>query len=370
MKSINYFLKKFGHKTFEEFPFNEVDSLIFCQISYLNLQPFVHSIDEKKDPAPYQQIFKKENICALCTHTLEERKNKKLLSYFLNAKRYQEMKIGYYCKHLNEKQVIQFSAVTFFFPKFIYVAYEGTDTTLIGWKEDFNLALLRKIPAQQDAHHYLMEIKNLTNLPMYIGGHSKGGNLAYYAALNAEGIHDRIIKIYNHDGPGFHEDIIHSEKYLRIKDKTFKIVPQDDVVGVLLNHCDAQLIIKCSGFSIMQHSPFCWKITKKGTFDAVKHVTIRAQVFDIAIKKIVAETKEETLMQFSDILFEVLGIKENMTTDQMVKNPISFLFKARKRYKALPKSDQRILKRILKKCVQKVKKEKKKLLRDQRKGEK
>lgn len=350
MKSIIYYVNHFGKKSLEEFPFNEVDSLILCQISYLNLDSHVGHLIDKKPPIGFYELFKEENIASLSKNTLDEKRNRKLLKALAKSSRYKDMKIGYFRDHMIVSKVQQFAAVSFIFPSFMYVAYRGTDTTLLGWKEDFNLAIFNEIPAQEEADHYLSEVAKLNDLPIYLGGHSKGGNLAYYAAYTAGDLQDRIIKIYNHDGPGFYQSIFESPLFKNIQSKTHKSVPRDDVVGVLLNHSDANAIVKCKGISIIQHSPFFWKISKEGKFQLVKQMTSRAEILDITLKDILAKTDKETLIRFSDTLFHVLGIEENVTMDWIMKNPIKFARGAWKRYKKLKKSDKALLKRILKRC--------------------
>ncbi len=78
-----------------------------------------------------------------------------------------------------------------------------------------------------------------------MGGHSKGGNIAVYSAMECDSsIQSRIIKIYSHDGPGFKEDILKGGKYELIKDKIYKILPQSSIVGMLLHHQEDYVVVE------------------------------------------------------------------------------------------------------------------------------
>ena len=142
-----------------EFKFNEVDSLILSQICYLNLEDFIPSImDHSEDVSLISFLNDEKNILALCDETLDEKDNKKLLRVLANTTRYEGLKMNYLLDKFHIDTVEQFYSMCFIFEKFIFVAFRGTDTTLLGWKEDFNMVLMDVIPSQVDATDYLNKI--------------------------------------------------------------------------------------------------------------------------------------------------------------------------------------------------------------------
>ena len=159
LKNLFYYIKKFGSLSFDKFPFNEVDSLILSQLSYLNLEHFVPELKQKAMAVRLKNIIcKQENILTLCKETLDERRNIKLLRLMQKTSRFDDMMLNYYANQFNVEKVEQFCAVTFIFPNFLYVAFRGTDLTLLGWKENFSMSFLDVIPSQADASLYLEKI--------------------------------------------------------------------------------------------------------------------------------------------------------------------------------------------------------------------
>ena len=140
--------------------------------------------------------------------------------------RYEGLYMNYILDKFHIDVVEQFYAMTFIFDKFIFVGFRGTDTTFIGWKEDFNIALMDVIPSQVDATEYLNKVGNLIDKPILVGGHSKGGNLSLYATMYCENnIRNRIHRIFNHDGPGFNKDVYETKEFLDVKDKMMHYKP-------------------------------------------------------------------------------------------------------------------------------------------------
>lgn len=357
MKSVLFYLKKFNHKTFEEFPFNEIDSLILCQLSYLNLDPFVPHFCLTNQSIPLNELLKKENISRLTDKMLNLKNNTKLLHLLRKSIRFKEMSLSQFCLLHDHPSTKQFSSVTFIFPKFLYIAYRGTDTSLLGWKEDFNLALLDVIPSQKEADNYLKEVCKSSSLPLYIGGHSKGGNLAYYASINAGEFQNRILRIFNYDGPGFSKNIFQNPEYLKIKQRTFKIVPADDVVGVLLHHSDADMIVESKGHGFIQHDTFNWKITAKGKFKTVKNLSFRTRILDKSFNKFFSHLQKDEFEQFGKILFKILGDQQNITTYDMLHKPLTHFKDIKHRIKCLPQEELIIFKTVLRKIRMVIKEE-------------
>ena len=143
----------------------------------------------------------------------------------------------------------------------VFVAYRGTDDTITGWREDFRMAFLTPVPAQKRAEEYLMKASADAER-IYLGGHSKGGNLALWAAMNAsDEIAERIEGIYNFDGPGFLDDVWESELYARIAGKVSTVIPTGSVVGLLLKHDKHYRVTKSSAKNYLyQHDALTWEV--------------------------------------------------------------------------------------------------------------
>ena len=176
-----------------------------------------------------------------------------------------------------------------------------------GWKEDFNMAFQYPVPAQVTAADYLARVAELwKDVPIVLTGHSKGGNLAVYAAMNAEdGVKDRIERIYSLDGPGFPEAVVNSFEYASVSDRIVKIVPDSSVVGMVLETPERCIVVKSDVEGIMQHFVFSWQM-HGGEFDKVEDVASSSVTFNKALNKWLANLSKEQRERAVDALFAVL----------------------------------------------------------------
>ncbi len=258
--NLFHYVKKYAMYSFDEEPFNEIDNVILTQIPYLPLENMVLGFNK---PAL--------TINELVEKLIESNTKKKVKGIFCNrvyklllkmqkTKRYQNILCYHYKKIIDSEK--QFGAITFKLPDgSIFVSYEGTNAAISGWKEDAYMTYRFPVPAQELALNYLKRTISRRDSAIRIGGHSKGGNLAVYAAMEASpSIQRRIIKIYNNDGPGFFKEIVDSDKYQRIVKKIYRIVPRESVVGMLLYHSGDVLVVKSKSKSLLQHDPFHWQI--------------------------------------------------------------------------------------------------------------
>ena len=218
MKNIIDYIKEYGNLTLEEYPFNNVDSLILSQISYIK---FENSSIDIESEIHLLSDFENE-IDTLCIDTRVPELNEELFLQFIHSLRYEAITISHLQINFDKDNEKQFCAMTFHLPNQIdYIAFRGTDASFVGWKEDFNLCFQENIPSQISALNYVNNYK--TNHKLILGGHSKGANLALYAGIHT---HNPIYCIYNHDGPGF------LTPYQTDK-KVFKTIPQSSVIRTL-----------------------------------------------------------------------------------------------------------------------------------------
>ena len=293
-----------NNKTFKESSFNNIDSLILAYLSYFH---FPNTLTRLKD----LDISK----------TTKVEKNREFIKRVITSNRYKDIESCFYVEDTNDLIEKQFSAVTFLLPNnTMYISFRGTDSTLTGWKEDFNMAFMLPVPAQKEALNYVEKITKLIPRKFYIGGHSKGGNLAVYAGCNlSNNLSTRIIKIYSHDGPGFIKEFLTTSNYQSIKDKIEKIVPSSSIIGMLLYTNENYKIIKSSARGILEHDPFSWLINENN-FIILKNLSDGTVFTNKVINDFLSSLSKKEREIFIDSLFTVLKSTNLTTLDEISKN--------------------------------------------------
>ena len=206
------------------------------------------------------------------------------------------------------------------------------------------MLLMDEIPAQNSASKYLKTVASKTNKKIIVGGHSKGGNLAVYSSLYCEkDIKDRIIQIYDFDGPGFNKNIFELPEYFEIENKIIKITCEEALIGVLLFHSEKMLFVKARGISIFQHDLFNWRIKKDGEFKFVKQANLQSIVFKRTVQDFIDSTSEEDRHRMINVIFSVIMETKESTLFDVVLRPIRYSFGINKRYRKLSKSDKKLL---------------------------
>ena len=297
-------------RTFEEHPFHEVDSLVLAQFSYIHLGNLIAppAGGSVKKPLTLQQLYRAECFSHFFADQPDAAKNRRLLSACAASPRFRNIGIAYYEQDFDETREKQFCAMTFFLSAdTAYLAFRGTDCTLIGWKEDFNMAFLTPVPSQEAALNYTLAISKLFRGQLILGGHSKGGNLAVYAAMmSPPRLQNRIVSIYSHDGPGFRDNVFSSAGYLRISDRIHKTLPQSSLVGMLLEHQEDYAIVESTAVGIIQHNPYSWVI-RDGAFVKLNTLTSGADFLNRTLSDWLAGLANEQREQFVDALYSVIS---------------------------------------------------------------
>lgn len=311
--------------SFSNVPLNSVDALVLCSASYFYLEDgAIGRVNpEATMPLPMavcgiprEQLFRNS--------WLVDWNGDALLAALLANPRYAGIDVGYYANIVSDVREEQFSAMTFFLRDerdSMFVAYRGTDDSFAGWKEDFNMAFLETLPSQKTALAYLEGIIDATGGagPVYVGGHSKGGNIAEYAALTAsDQAFSRIEAIYNLDGPCFGSDPsarIHDDDFKR---KLHKIVPESSVFGMMLEKRDGYRIIQAQNLGLFQHAPMNW-IVRDNDFVTVETLSTDATLFDATMNNWCAGYSPKQREDFIDALYYVVqksGAKDWTEFDQ------------------------------------------------------
>ncbi|BCV19287.1 hypothetical protein ATOBIA_N15770 [Atopobiaceae bacterium P1] len=259
------YLDWFGDISLAEVPFNEVDNAILSQLAYCALEGVVPSVEEggaismAQADVRYRQLHDKESIYGsagvISPYTA-------LLPGRLGAsKRFGNARLSNLYSHLDAESAEQFCAFHIALDDgSTYVTFRGTDDTLVGWREDFEMTY-GTVASQRSAVDYLNATCASTSGPLMVGGHSKGGNLAIYgAALCATPIQDRIARVWNNDGPGFDKGVLAAEKLSAIQERISTFIPVFDVVGQLLSVTQDAKIVESDATGIMQHSAMSWQV--------------------------------------------------------------------------------------------------------------
>ena len=223
-----------------------------------------------------------------------------------------------------------------------YLAFRGTDGTVVGWKEDFILSYRSGTKSQQHAVDYLLRVAAELNCPLRLGGHSKGGNLAVYAAsFCPESVRGRILQVWTNDGPGFRDEVRSQPGYRAIQPRTVSIVPDTSVIGLLLE-CDcARKVVKSSASGLAQHDGFSWEV---GPVDFVPAVLTRKGTYlEKTVDSWVAKQDDETLRSLVDSVFTVFEATGQDTFHAMSASKLrtaEFIMTA---IRALPREKQKEL---------------------------
>ena len=262
MAGINTYIKEYGDKTFNEEKFNEIDNVILSSVVYLNFDGIVPKNKKSISLCEAGNIFLyKYNYFDVSKLGIAQKVSYKILKQIVNTKRYKHIQMYNY-KYIWDTDT-QFGAVCFKVKKkFIYVAFEGTDNLLSGWKEDFQMAYEFPVPSQKLAVKYLNENIKLFDKNIIVGGHSKGGNLALVSSMYCKNrINKKIKQIYSNDGPGLKKEQIESENYSKIRDRLIHLVPNYSYVGVLLRN-DKFTVIKTNRKDFMAHAVSSWQVNE------------------------------------------------------------------------------------------------------------
>lgn len=307
MANILDYLSWRGDITLAQSPFNNVDSLILSVLSYLPFEGIV------------SPLFDKRGMTIATAHTefvargqanppIRSEDDVRLLAALAASARFSGMRLCGYESRLSEAMQEQFAALTIQTGDGLsYVSFRGTDHSLVGWKEDFNMSFMTPVPAQRDAVAYLERAAHRLRGPFRVGGHSKGGNLAVYASAFCDRrIQKRIVGIYNNDGPGFDESVIWTKGFQDIRERLFAFVPQSSIIGMLLEHAEHYVIVHSSQKGIMQHDPYSWSILGR-EFVEMETVSNSSLFIDKTLKQWIKSMEPAQRARFINALYEILA---------------------------------------------------------------
>lgn len=313
MGDIISYVYEFGGFTFAEKPFCEVDGLILSHFSYYLFDGIIPGIDDQKPPVRLCDAAQQMDWHNFISVKWEHEKNRELFYKVSFSRRYRDTRACCLECEMNEEEGVQFCAVTFMLEnRYIFVSFRGTDDALVGWKEDFYMAYRTPVGAQLKSTAYLNRVARLLarrrNLRFYLGGHSKGGNLAVYAAMTCdENVKRRIDRIYDMDGPGFRPDFMETLDYDGIRGKILKIVPSESFAGLLMEQRDDYELIRSTEIGLQQHICFSWCVEGDRFERAAEHVPGRKELYE-RINSWILDIEPERVGDFIESFFKILEI--------------------------------------------------------------
>lgn len=350
MANLMDYMEWRGDVTFKASEVNEIDGLIFSQMSYVFFEDI---IDDNNNTigALAERFFNKYSMDEIENLPEIIKSSCMIFKKMAECERYKNLRLINYVTDFQPDIAKQFAAVTVVIDEEnYYVAYRGTDDSLAGWEEDFKACYMMPILSQTEAVEYLGEIMTLFHGNVYLGGHSKGGNLATYAAVMIDSKYkDRIVRIDNYDGPGFLPEFVESESYKEMCCKVRTYNPQKSIVGMIMFREGENVIVESTGKGFMQHSGITWKVQGRHFVTCDRYEKFSENFADINRTWINEITKEERELAI-EIVFKVIrsgfdtvtGLKEGFfsTASTIVRS-----------YKGVDKATRKVIGKIVSKMI-------------------
>ncbi len=325
MASLSEYLAWRGDITFDEVSLNVVDALLLSQLSYLDLRGIIGKTERKKEctlayaAKHFWQLHTEEEFEDCVSFAV--RSAGVLLREMAKTNRFRDLVLRNYVNRNDLTMEEQFTALEIVLGKReSFISFGGTDDTIIGWKEDFNMCFLSPIPAQLDAKSYLESVLLGSGRKVYIGGHSKGGNLSVYSAVKCRKLFRRsILRVFNFDGPGFNKAFIESERYQEMKERIETWVPESSVVGMLLEHEEDYRVVKSSQSGFLQHDATSWEVLG-AEFIRLPAVKESSRRLAAGVKEWMNGLSPEELEEFGERIYEVLTVTDAKTLADLNKD--------------------------------------------------
>ena len=321
---------------------NEVDNLFFSLLSYVDFDGIL-----PEDPAADGLTLREAAKEYFFTHRedaphplglIVPAEIIKLFRRLSDTPRYRDLWLTGYINEVCLTREMQFSALTLVLPDACrFVSFRGTDDSIVGWKEDFKLAYMDEVPAQRKAAAYLDSLPLCDGDTLYVGGHSKGGNLAVWGAVHAsERVRNAIKRVFSNDGPGFTEEMIKSEAYLRMADRLTFLLPQSSLVGLLLVNDSTYEIVRSRTLGLFQHNGLSWEVMGPA-FIRQDKLSGRGVRTDTVIRERIDSMTREEKRQFVEMFFEILESTGAKTLTELAEGKIRSAVTMLKTYQAFDK---------------------------------
>ncbi len=307
--------------TFAQREICRVDSLVFSCLAYFRI-PQEMQAAFGSEGVPLRSLYRAEWFDAMCGKVYDPQSSVELLAAVAASPRFRGVRVCNYQTRTNELAEQQFSAMTFrLSPQMTFVAYRGTDNTLVGWKEDFNMSFATAVPSQVSALRYLERVAEQTSGKIWCGGHSKGGNLAVYAGMMClPATRSRLVTCFTHDGPGFSTDTMGDPRWQHATQLVDKTIPQSSVIGMIFENQEGDYaVVHSHNLGFAQHDPYSWEVDGRD-FAIQERVSAGARMLDSTVNEWLSTTTPEDRADFVDAVFSVLGATDMDTMAEMRQN--------------------------------------------------
>ena len=337
-----------GDLTFDMIPFNHVDAAIFSQLPMIDLDVFLiednHNI--KMTIKELAESLNKTNVEITYSTPFHFLDNNifEMIKEMGKTKRYQDLVVGNYVNLISKDEETQFSALTIDMDHNTrIISFSGTDDTLVGWKEDFNMLYKETISSHHLCCDYLERVYKKSR-HLYIVGHSKGANLALYSTLHSEPkIQRRIVEAIGFDGPGLTEEIDLIDGFEKNIEKVIFYVPESSVIGVLFDHYEKVKVVKSNAKGLFQHDLFSWEVLGND-FIYVKERSKESLHIENKIKTMISNMDEHTKHSFVDEGYRLLTSAESEKLTELNKD----MFKVAKNFLGIDQQTRNMFLRIFK----------------------
>ncbi len=323
MGTLFDYLEWRGDLPFEQVPANEVDSLIFSLLSYVDLNGIV-SDSHADSPISLQAVAntffaRHPDGKNISLGLIIPKGIVKLFQKVKECKRFRSVGIKAYVNRVDLTEQTQFSAMTFVLSKNrAMIAYRGTDDTVIGWKENFNMSFMPVVPAQIHAAEYLNDAADHLSGKLYVTGHSKGGNLSVYAGVNCRpDVRERLLSVWSSDGPGFGKGTLTDPRYLDARHLIHTLVPKSSVIGMLLEHDENYTVVSSRQTGLLQHDGMTWNVSG-GSFVHLQTISEESKRTDRTLNRWINEMSPEQREQFSEAIYRLFSAGNTLTLTEWV----------------------------------------------------
>ncbi len=293
-------------------PWNEVDAAIMANLCYLDF----HGVDDRKGwtlaEAKRLDLIR-ENYAA----AFEDRKAQFLA--MADTVRFGGLRMHHFITVTDEEKETQFSATCYDLPDGrLCVGFRGTDGTLVGWREDLNMSWQSTVPAQEGAVYYLERAAEMDDRPIRVVGHSKGGNLAAYAAARCRPeTQDRLEAVYSFDGPGMDPEVFQSEGYQRVVERIHSFVPQCSIIGMMMEYHRKYTVVRSDATGFSQHDPLTWRVLGP-RFETLEEIDANAKTVSDTLHDWLKKTNRNEREGMVDTLFNILQSTKATTVVEMM----------------------------------------------------
>lgn len=340
MSNITDYIKVHGgYKISHIAPFCELDAIVLSRFSYLPLDKI--DLENKETIA---SIAKK--MRALKPKDFAWPDDVEFIEAMGFSARFSSLKTSDLCIKSSKKITEQFLAITIHVSAFtMFISYIGTDSSLHGWREDLNLALYDEIPSQLSGLEYLKDLAaKYAWKRIYLGGHSKGGNIAMYSAIVAPDFYqNRIVRVFSLDGPGMSKKIFLKDTGKPVMPRIRNYIPQDSVVGRLLNHAEKFEVVKSNAKNFWQHNVYSWEVDLATKKLIRSTITKKSDFVDKTIDRWLQNASDEQKKTFADLIFKILETSKVGTPVDVAAAGIHAVPALFKSYRALPREDRGII---------------------------